>query len=416
MSDANVFTYVTYTLALLTVPALIIGIIALVESLSIEGGEGGGDLSLGSVTADSMTIDNSGGTGVTLPSATSTSSGLMSANDKVKVDSFGSTDLSLGSVTTQTVTVDSSSGTGVILPAATLLDAGVMTAEDKNIITNITSIEVGNTVYGELENAVPLPASSTKVFGAGPTPYQGFFDLIASSNQVTAIVGPSPTVNGFTIQESGDYSFAVDIAFEPNNASTRTLGLAAFVNGTIGPRVNEVVFSTTDSTNVTFTGVIPLLAGQDVDFRVSILIGNGVTLIFGRLNASIILLRGVKTPTTTLSFGGNSPDITNVDFFTVNGIANTVQQVLESSITTFTNPQSGFISILSYNKDGSDQSAIDLFINGIFNSTITYSGVSGTVTITPIPVSAGTTIAIRQNAAGTLTSPPGNGNYQIIIT
>ncbi|KAA5537433.1 hypothetical protein F0919_07090 [Taibaiella lutea] len=44
------------------------------------------DLSLGAVTNMSQTIDNTGGSGVTLPSATTSDAGLMSAADKVKAD------------------------------------------------------------------------------------------------------------------------------------------------------------------------------------------------------------------------------------------------------------------------------------------------------------------------------------------
>ncbi|KAA5537432.1 hypothetical protein F0919_07085 [Taibaiella lutea] len=53
------------------------------------------DLSLGAVTNMSQTIDNTGGSGVTLPSATTTNAGLMSADDKSKIilqggNTFGS--------------------------------------------------------------------------------------------------------------------------------------------------------------------------------------------------------------------------------------------------------------------------------------------------------------------------------------
>lgn len=53
--------------------------------LTISGG-GSANLSLGAATLTTRTINNSGGTGVTLPSATTLAAGLLSANDKSKLD------------------------------------------------------------------------------------------------------------------------------------------------------------------------------------------------------------------------------------------------------------------------------------------------------------------------------------------
>jgi len=55
--------------------------------LTISGG-GSANLSLGAATLTTRAINNSGGTGVTLPSATTITAGLLSANDKSKLDNL----------------------------------------------------------------------------------------------------------------------------------------------------------------------------------------------------------------------------------------------------------------------------------------------------------------------------------------
>lgn len=65
---------------------------------------------------------------ISLPLATDTLAGLMSATDKTKLDSSGATDLSYSRDAT-TVTVKSSTGVDTILPSANNSLAGVLTAE-----------------------------------------------------------------------------------------------------------------------------------------------------------------------------------------------------------------------------------------------------------------------------------------------
>ena len=89
------------------------------------------------VTSTKVTVISSTGYGTDIPAATDSLAGVMTADDKAKLDSiadgagsFVGTDLS-NTPDPTTVTVNSSTGDSTILPAATTTDAGVMTAADK---------------------------------------------------------------------------------------------------------------------------------------------------------------------------------------------------------------------------------------------------------------------------------------------
>ena len=88
-------------------------------------------------TATSVTVISDTGADVTLGAATATEAGVMSAADKVKLDGLGggggggSTNLTF-SRTASSVTVLSDTGTDAVLPAATSSEAGVMSAADKS--------------------------------------------------------------------------------------------------------------------------------------------------------------------------------------------------------------------------------------------------------------------------------------------
>lgn len=89
------------------------------------------NLALGTRTSTEIPITNSYGTGFTIPIATTLLAGLLSATDKVKLDGLGNADLSLSNITGTTIQVNSSNGTDVTLPAVTTTTAGLMVAADK---------------------------------------------------------------------------------------------------------------------------------------------------------------------------------------------------------------------------------------------------------------------------------------------
>jgi len=158
------------------------------------------DLSIGTKTTTTVHVNSSDGTNATIPAATVSEAGLLSAFDKTKIDAIAgtntgdqdlsgyqplatvltntaasflvaqetkinhitvtqavnldtiesdtttnnakatnvSTDLSIGTKTTTTVDVNSSDGTNATMPAATVSEAGLLSAFDKNKIDHIT--------------------------------------------------------------------------------------------------------------------------------------------------------------------------------------------------------------------------------------------------------------------------------------
>jgi hypothetical protein len=100
---------------------------------------GGGTVSNLSSTYGSnyVTILNSGGTDVTINGVTPSIAGVMSGPDKTKLDSLttGSTKSDLATTgNTTTVTITNTGGNNATIPAATFSAAGVMTANDKNLL------------------------------------------------------------------------------------------------------------------------------------------------------------------------------------------------------------------------------------------------------------------------------------------
>lgn len=101
------------------------------------------NLSLGTITATALTINNSDGTGVTLPVAVATTAaGLLSGADKAKLDGIAagaqvnvSTNLAIGTVTGTTVPITNSNGTGfTLLEAIAGGNAGLLSGADKTKI------------------------------------------------------------------------------------------------------------------------------------------------------------------------------------------------------------------------------------------------------------------------------------------
>lgn len=176
-----------YTLP--TASAGTIGGVRVGSGLSIDGSgilsaTGGGvtNLALGTITANTAPITNSNGTGFTLPAATSTLAGLLTAADKSKLDgiaagannyslptasagtiggirvgsglsidgsgvlssSGGVANLSVGTITPTTVGINNSNGTGVTLPAVTTSAAGVMSSADKTKLNAYPTISAAD--------------------------------------------------------------------------------------------------------------------------------------------------------------------------------------------------------------------------------------------------------------------------------
>lgn len=97
------------------------------------------------VGASTVTVNSDTGTDATIPAATTTDAGVMTAADKTKLDGIAAgaqvnvpTNLSTTTSAT-TLTVNSDTGTDATLPAATTSVAGVMTAADKTKLDGVAS-------------------------------------------------------------------------------------------------------------------------------------------------------------------------------------------------------------------------------------------------------------------------------------
>ena len=97
-------------------------------------GVGVTDLAIANRGADTLDVTSSTGTNATIPTATDTEAGLMSAPDKDAVDNITphpSTDLSVGNQGIDTIDIESSTGADATIQPATTSLAGLMTAADK---------------------------------------------------------------------------------------------------------------------------------------------------------------------------------------------------------------------------------------------------------------------------------------------
>jgi hypothetical protein len=122
-----------------------VGLMSSGDKAKLDGIASGATLTnLGNTPAAStVEITNSGGANTTLPAATGSLAGIMSAADKTKLDGIatGATVSNLGNTpASSTVTITNSGGSNTILPAATTSLAGVMAAADKVFITPTTTI------------------------------------------------------------------------------------------------------------------------------------------------------------------------------------------------------------------------------------------------------------------------------------
>ena len=132
--------------------------------LDAAGGGGGGatDLSVANRNASTLDVASSTGTDATIPAATTTLAGLMTAADKTAVDA--GTDLGIANRDADSLDVTSSSGDDVTIPAATQTLAGLLTAADKVIIDGIADpLQYQGTV--DLTDAATIPDPATTAVG-----------------------------------------------------------------------------------------------------------------------------------------------------------------------------------------------------------------------------------------------------------
>jgi hypothetical protein len=161
------------------------------------------NLALGTRTSTEIPITNSYGTGFNIPIATTLLAGLLSATDKVKLDGLGNADLSLSNITGTTIQVNSSNGTDVTLPAVTTTTAGLMVAADKVKLNTLqavydvdtTGIDTNLTFSGNVDGFIynDKPLKQKLLYSAALTAGQ----VVTASIPADALVIPANGVPWF---------------------------------------------------------------------------------------------------------------------------------------------------------------------------------------------------------------------------
>lgn len=103
------------------------------------------DLAVANRGADSLDITSSTGADATIPSADTLLAGLMSAADKAKLDGVESgaqvndpTNLAVANRDADSLDIASSTGTGATVPSASITEAGLMSAADKALLDSLS--------------------------------------------------------------------------------------------------------------------------------------------------------------------------------------------------------------------------------------------------------------------------------------
>jgi hypothetical protein len=153
-----------------------------------ERGTGGGvdtDLTVGNRTATTLDILSSTGADATVPAASETEAGLLSAADKAKLntiaesaDPFVGTDLAVANKTATTLDITSSTGVDVTLPAASTSEAGLMSAADK---TTMGTVATAASTFGTTDRLLRSDGTGRGLQSSGIT--------ISDADAVSGVTG-----------------------------------------------------------------------------------------------------------------------------------------------------------------------------------------------------------------------------------
>jgi hypothetical protein len=152
------------------------------DGLTPGGGGGSGSTNLSfSRTSDTVTIASDTGTDAVLPTANVDSAGIMTAADKTKLDAIppgggGVTNLSF-SRTSTTVTILSDTGTDAVLPVANVDSAGIMSAADKTKLDGPPQIARGSLAGLALANDATFPNTHVTIATGQARSSTDAFDL-----------------------------------------------------------------------------------------------------------------------------------------------------------------------------------------------------------------------------------------------
>jgi hypothetical protein len=242
--DATSYTVESSTgtdATLLAATTALAGVMTAADKLKFDGLEPGAEVNVATNLANTpasttVLVTSSTGTDTTLPAATASEAGVMTATDKTNLDflfaggGFVGTDLS-NVPAASTVLVASSTGGDTTLPAATTAAAGVMTAADKlkfdglepgaevNVATNLANVPAATTllVTSSTGADTTLPAATASLAGVMTAADKTKFDGLdtGANNYVlpeatTSTLGGVKVGDGLAVQGDGTLSVAVN--------------------------------------------------------------------------------------------------------------------------------------------------------------------------------------------------------------
>lgn len=169
----------------------------------IEGAYANTNLSITNKLADTFRLNSSTGTDVTVPKATQTEAGLMSAGDKVQLDALAAasgTDITLDYSTT-TVEIQSSTGANATIAEATGFLAGVMSAADKLKLNGIDKDKLDAIeALADVTDAENVDAAGAIMDSDVDTSGDGFIYRLGPGNYGTRVIAVG---TGLSIADAG---------------------------------------------------------------------------------------------------------------------------------------------------------------------------------------------------------------------
>ena len=355
------------------------------------------NISQGTRTTTTVPIISSTGTDATLEVATSTLAGVMSADDKIKLDAIEAgaevnidTNLSQGTKTATEIPLLSSTGTGTTLPSATTTEAGLMSATDKEklnaSITNSTDTFTSTT---KVEHVVTL----TQAEYDGITPEEDTIYIITDgvTNSEDIVYDNSDAeLNSTNVKSAIDELSLtkVDVGALSSNINLFYTNTASDVSP-----YNKVVSSIEDAAYNTTAVNIPTGTITTNGQALGVFIADA-NLFVG--NPGII---NITTVGNIRKIGGNSNQFAEFYFQIYKRASNGTETLLVTSDTTGSvNPASNNyleFSAMALLNNGSflatDRLVFKFFANLVGNSGSSYEfqfgGTTPVRTLLPVPVS-----------------------------
>ena len=350
-------------------------------------------------------------TTVNLPVASSTSAGSMSATDKIELDRISTANFALGAVTPTASTVGiaaskttissgASAANNITLPAATQSVAGVMTAADKvkldglniNNVSNISfssdvakvtaTISKDNGNAADISTTVNLPVASSTSAGSMSATDKIELDRISTANFALGAVTPTASTVGIAASKT-----------------TISSGASAANNITLPAATQSVAGVMTAADKVKLDVTLPNLIGSNKT-NIDNYTVNGFKISTNPvLDGADIKITGYTKPSTTRALAATD---------SVNGALGKLEKKLDDEVTNRTNAVSNLTNTVNSNK-----STIDNYtINGAKISTnpkitVTVGGSGNAITTASF---SGTVLTLTKGATyDNYSHPAGSG-------